>query len=79
MCACRASGVMTSEVVPVAVPNKNKKLPPTMVTKDEEFSNVNFEKMKTLPAAFQKVIYFIVFYYIQYYLVFIYISRWMVL
>lgn len=47
------SGKMAMEVVPVMVETK-KGQPPTKVDRDEEFSNIQFDKLKTLRPAFKK-------------------------
>lgn len=44
------SGKFNEEVVPCTVPGKN----PTVVTKDEEFTNIKIDKVASLKAAFNK-------------------------
>lgn len=46
------NGCFNEEVIPVTVPQKKKE--PVIVSEDEEYKNVNFEKLKQLSAAFQK-------------------------
>ncbi len=46
------SGKFDREIVPVEIPQK--KGPPVMMTEDEEYKNVNFEKIPELKPAFQK-------------------------
>jgi acetyl-CoA C-acetyltransferase len=46
------SGKFDKEIVPVEIPQK--KGPPVMMTEDEEYKNVNFEKIPELKPAFQK-------------------------
>lgn len=46
------SGAFDNEVIPVAVPQR--KGDPIIVNKDEEYSNVNFDKIPALRAAFTK-------------------------
>ncbi|WP_128331531.1 acetyl-CoA C-acyltransferase [Apibacter sp. HY039] len=46
------NGCFNEEVIPVTVPQRKKE--PVIVSEDEEYKNVNFEKLKQLSAAFQK-------------------------
>ncbi len=47
-----AKGLFKDEIVPVSVPQRGKD--PLLVTDDEEYKNVKFDKMPTLKPAFQK-------------------------
>jgi acetyl-CoA C-acetyltransferase len=46
------NGILAKEIVPVAVPQR--KGDPVMVSEDEEFTKVNFDKIPTLKAVFTK-------------------------
>lgn len=46
---------MEREVCKVVLPAKNKKSAPQEIAQDEEFTNIQLDKVSTLPAAFQKV------------------------
>ncbi|MDR2123217.1 MAG: acetyl-CoA C-acyltransferase [Flavobacteriaceae bacterium] len=46
------AGKFKEEVIPVSVPQRKKDA--IIVSEDEEYKNVNFEKMKQLPPVFQK-------------------------
>ena len=44
-------GIFTNEVVPVTIKQKNKEI---IVSEDEEYKKVNFEKISSLKTVFQK-------------------------
>ncbi|XP_057307646.1 acetyl-CoA acetyltransferase, mitochondrial-like [Hydractinia symbiolongicarpus] len=48
------NGIFDKEVIPVSVPNKRKGQPATLVSIDEEFTKVNFDKMSSLKTVFKK-------------------------
>lgn len=51
--AATESGALKNEIVPVTIPGKRGK-PDTVVSVDEEFSKVNFDKLKKLRPVFKK-------------------------
>ena len=46
------AGKFKEEIVPVSVPQRKKD--PVIILEDEEYKNVNFDKLRQLPPAFQK-------------------------
>merc|ERR1711981_550230 len=52
--AAYASNVIQPELFEVSVPQKKGKAPPLIVSEDEEFKKINFEKFSKLPTVFQR-------------------------
>ena len=52
--AAYASNSIQPELFEVSVPQKRGKAPPLLVTEDEEYKKINFEKFGKLPTVFQK-------------------------
>jgi len=48
------AGVFDSQVIPVSVPAKRRGQPDTIVSVDEEFSSINFDKLRSVRSAFKK-------------------------
>ena len=49
-----AKNAIQAELFEVSVPQKKGKAPPLVVTDDEEYKKINFEKFSKLPTVFQK-------------------------
>ena len=49
-----ASNAIQPELFEVSVPQKRGKAPPLIVSEDEEYKKINFEKFSKLPTVFQK-------------------------
>jgi len=47
------AGILKNEIVPVTIPGKKGK-PDIVISEDEEYKRINFEKFKTLPTVFQR-------------------------
>lgn len=52
--AAYASNSIQPEIFEVSVPQKKGKAPPLVVTEDEEYKKINFDKFSKLPTVFQK-------------------------
>ena len=52
--AAYANNAIQSEVFEVSVPQKKGKAPPLVVSEDEEYKKINFDKFSKLPTVFQK-------------------------
>jgi len=52
--AAYANNFIQPEIFEVSVPQKRGKAPPLVVTEDEEYKKINFDKFSKLPTVFQK-------------------------
>ena len=52
--AAYASNAIQPEIFEVSIPQKKGKAPPLLVTEDEEYKKINFDKFSKLPTVFQK-------------------------